>query len=120
MFERLPEIAAPGSALAARGRLLSARVMLRADRDETLLTIAQGAVAEVAHGPFVMPSWQTGLSAPRATWAAFLSPLPPPGFHDLIGLVRHGGMVFEGDLHPLMAHLLWFKLLFAGLREGRA
>lgn len=117
MFDRLTEIAAPGSALAQRGRLLSAGMMLRVDAAETLVTIANGAVTTVTHGPLVMPSWQFGLSAPRATWTAFLDAKPPPKMHDLIGLVRHGEMRFEGDLHPLMAHLLYVKLLFAGLRR---
>jgi hypothetical protein len=116
MFDRLTEIAPPGSALAHRGRLLSATMLLRAGGDETRVTIADGAVTAVTHGPLVMPSWRFGLSAPRATWTAFLAPKPPPRMHDLIGLVRHGGMRLEGDLHPLMTHLLYLKLLFAGLR----
>jgi hypothetical protein len=118
-FDRLATLAPAGSALARRGRGLTARMLLRAGEAETMVTFSDGAVVDVAHGPFVMPSWDFGISAPVATWSAFLAPTPPPKMHDLIGLVRHGGLRFEGNLHPLMAHLLYLKLLFAAAREAR-
>jgi hypothetical protein len=117
-FDRLSILAPPGSALARRGRGLTARMLLRADHDDTIVTVTDGAVTDVAHGPFVMPSWDFGIAAPTATWSAFLAPKPPSKMHDLIGLVRHGGMRFEGNLQPLMAHLLYLKLLFAAARQA--
>ena len=116
-FDRLAGLAPPGSVLAHRGCGLTARMLLRSGEADTIVTFADGAVADVAHGPFVMPSWDFGISAPAATWSAFLAPKPLPKMHDLIGLVRHGGMRFEGNLQPLMAHLLYLKLLFAAARQ---
>ena len=45
-----------------------------------------------------------------------LEPDPPPGWHDLMALVRHGALRVEGDPHPFFAHLFWFKGAFALLR----
>ncbi|MFT7027272.1 MAG: hypothetical protein ACI9ZH_000370 [Paracoccaceae bacterium] len=116
MFDRLTETGAPGGPLALRGRDLCARVMLRAGDDDTLVTITRGAVTEARRGPFVMPSWDFRLSAPGHEWAAFLAPVPAPGSHDLMAMLRRGALRLDGDLHPMMANLLYFKLLLASLR----
>ncbi|MDF2233740.1 hypothetical protein P2H44_14360 [Albimonas sp. CAU 1670] len=116
MFAELQRTGGEGTALAARARGLNARVMLRADQAETLVVIRGGAVVSVEAGPFVMPSWDVALSAPADEWRRFLEAVPPPGAHDLMALVRRGVMRFEGNLHPLMANLMYFKLLLASLR----
>ncbi|MEC9433976.1 MAG: hypothetical protein VYD87_13825 [Pseudomonadota bacterium] len=120
MFAGLAETGGPGTPLAKRGRALDARMMLRAGTAETLVTIRAGAVILVEEGPFVMPSWDFAISAPAEDWALFLRPVPPPGSHDLMALLRRGAMRFEGDLHPLMSNLLYVKLLLASLRPAPA
>jgi hypothetical protein len=94
--------------------------MLRAGGEDWLATIRRGAVVDVARGPLVMPSWQTRIAAPTAEWQAFLEPVPRPGHHDIIALLRRGAIAFEGDLHPLMANLHYAKLLLASLRTPEA
>ena len=128
MFQRLSETGGAGAPLVRLGRSLDARVMLRATPDgedggtrntapeDTLLVIRDGAVSEVRPGPHVMPSVDFMLVAPKAEWARFLQPTPPPGSHDLMALLRRGAIRFEGDLHKLMANLMYFKKLLASLR----
>ena len=67
-------------------------------------------------GPFVMPSYIFKLTASKNEWLKFLQSTPQPGSHDIIAMLRRKVLKFEGDLHPLMSHLLYFKLLLASLR----
>ncbi|SFH98183.1 hypothetical protein [Albimonas pacifica] len=120
MFADLMRTGGEGTALARRARGLCARVMLRAGADETLVIVQGGAVVSVQPGPFVMPSWDVAISAPAEDWRLFLQAVPPPGSHDVMALVRRGAMRFEGNLHPLMANLMYFKLLLASLRPEPA
>ncbi|WP_407493093.1 hypothetical protein [Pseudooceanicola sp. MF1-13] len=118
MFEKLTRTAGPGSDLAAMAQGLDWALMLQADDHDTAVTIRDGAVMQVTSGPFVLPSWQTRLSASADEWAAFLQPVPKPGHHDIIALLRRGAIRFDGDLHPLMAHLYYVKRLLASLRAA--
>ncbi|WP_375173218.1 hypothetical protein [Pseudooceanicola sp.] len=116
MFQPLLHTAPPGSALAAMAPGLDWSLMLQSGADDTAVTIRDGAVTQVTSGPFTLPSWQTRLAAAPEEWAAFLAPVPRPGHHDIIALLRRGAIRFEGDLHPLMAHLYYVKCLLASLR----
>ena len=116
----LPEHAARGSALAAKGSNLNTNAMFFCGQRELLVTIEHGVVDSVKRGPHVMPSVDFSLSASEHDWRLFLSPLPPPGSHDLIALLRRGALTLNGNLHPLMSHLMYFKLLFESLRNTTA
>jgi hypothetical protein len=61
----------------------------------------------------VMPTWRFALRAPASEWEAFWEVLPKPGSHDLFALLRRKQMRVEGDLHPFMSNLLYFKTLLA-------
>ena len=116
MFTRLTQTAGPDSPLARMAPGLDWSLMLQAGERDYAVTIRDGAVTQVTAGPFVLPSWQTRLSASAEEWAAFLQPIPQPGHHDIIALLRRGAIRFDGDLHPLMAHLYYVKRLLASLR----
>ena len=60
------------------------------------------------------------LKAPENEWLKFLQHTPQPGSHDIIAMLRRKVLKFEGDLHPLMSHLLYFKLLLASLRPAES
>ena len=51
------------------------------------------------------------------TWARFLEPEPPPGYHDLFALRRYRRIQIEGDIRLMSAYLFYIKRLFALLRE---
>ena len=44
-------------------------------------------------------------------------PLPPLGFTDIFALVKQKLMQVEGDIHPFMANLLYFKDVIAAPRR---
>lgn len=102
--------------LARLGSGLSAVVMLDVGERCYRLEFAAGRLISCDEGPFVMPSCTFRLSAPLSAWLAHWQPVPPPGYHDLFALLRRGLLKPEGDLQPLMAHLMFFKRLLASPR----
>ncbi|WP_136635332.1 hypothetical protein [Pseudooceanicola onchidii] len=116
MFQTLTHTVAPGSPVAAMAPGLDWQLVLRTGPEDHAVTIRDGAVMQVTQGPFVMPSWHTRISASVEEWRAFLVPVPKPGHHDIIALLRRGAVQFDGDLHPLMAHLMYVKRMFETLR----
>jgi hypothetical protein len=107
--------------LVRRGRFLSTTFLLEVGATSWLVAIAEGQVVSVTRGPFVMPSWSFALRASEEEWAGFWSPRPPPGFHDLMALIKRRALKAEGDLKIFMANLRYFKEMLAKLRpEGAA
>jgi len=117
LVESLPALVDANQRLVHRGRWLTVTFLLEVGPESYLVDVAEGRVTAVRRGPFVMPSWRFALRAPEADWAAFWSPVPPPGSHDLLALVKRRALRLEGDLHPFMANLQWFKDVLALLRE---
>ena len=48
-----------------------------------------------------------------AAWSTFWTAVPPPGFHDLIAMLKVRALRIEGDQHPFMANLRYFMDLLA-------
>ena len=116
MFEKLQVTQCTMPSLRQMGRHLSTVCMLSTETNDWLVTIEKGQVKEVRPGPLVMPSYSFRIVAGEGDWRELLEPVPKPGRHDIIALLRRGVLRFEGDLHPLMSHLMYFKLLLATLR----
>jgi hypothetical protein len=77
------------------------------------VTIRAGRIVELVHGPALMRSWRFSYRASPLAWTEFWKVMPKPGWHDLLALTKRGEAVLEGDLHPFMAHLQYFKDLLA-------
>ena len=60
------------------------------------------------------------LRASADAWNEFWEPQPKPGFHDLMAMVKSRTLRIEGDQHPFMANLLYFKDVLASLRRSAA
>jgi hypothetical protein len=108
--------------LVHRGRFLDASFLLEVGDAAYLLRIHRGRVEAVDKGPFVMPRWTFALRASQEAWATFWQPIPPPGFHDLMAMIKTRALKLEGDQRPFFANLLYFKELLALPRaaaEGR-
>jgi hypothetical protein len=103
--------------LLRRGRYLNATCQLDIGDDTYLLRIVDGRVHEVRTGPFATPSADFAVAGDAAVWRRFLAAEPPPGDHDLLAFVKRKELRLTGNLHPLMSHLLYFKGVFAHLRE---
>jgi hypothetical protein len=104
--------------LVHRGRFLDTTFLLEVGADQYLVQIHRGRVEAVHKGPLVMPRWSFALRAPAEAWAAFRQPVPPPGYNDLIGMAKMRALRIEGDQHPFMANLRYFKDLLALLRAS--
>ena len=116
MFLKLAERDEKRETLSEMARYLNTNFIISTIDTEYLVNIEKGVVTSVQEGPFVMPSYNFKLTAPKDEWLKFLQPIPQPGSHDIIAMLRRKVLKFDGDLHPLMSHLLYFKLLLASLR----
>jgi len=113
----LPERVSGDPGLLRRGRYLNTTCRLDIGPETVLLRIVDGRIAEVRPGPHVTPSAAFSIAGDSAVWRRFLAADPPPGDHDLLAFVKRKELRLNGDLHPLMSHLLYFKALFAHLQE---
>ena len=118
----LADLANDKAWLIHRGRFLDVSFLLEEGEAAYLVRIHRGRVEAVDKGPFVMPRWTFALRASQDAWATFWQPIPPPGFHDLMAMIKTRALKLEGDQHPFFANLLYFKELLALPRaaaEGR-
>ena len=120
MFKSLIDNNEKRSQLSMMAQYLNTCFMISTIENEYLVNIEKGVVKNVEEGPFVMPSYVFKLTAPKNEWLKFLQNTPQPGSHDIIAMLRRKVLKFEGDLHPLMSHLLYFKLLLASLRPAES
>lgn len=102
--------------LIRRGRHINTTFMVEIEDLAYFITITEGRVTAVDYRPDMQPKWSFAMRAPRESWENFWLPVPPPGFNDLLALVKHGGLRIEGDMHMFMANLLYFKNIMALLR----
>jgi hypothetical protein len=120
MIDKIPALVNADVRLVHRGRFVDTTFLIAIDDDDALVRIEAGRVAEVKHGPFITPNYSFALRAPRAVWEQFWQPLPPRGFTDIFALIKQKLMKVEGDLHPFMANLLYFKDVIAAPRKEHA
>ncbi len=119
-MEQLPPRVNADTRLVWRGRYIDTTFLVETGDAAWLIQIAAGRVAHMKCGPLVMPNWVFALRAPREAWDAFWLPVPPPGSHDLFALVKRRALRVEGNLHPFMANLLYFKGVMAAPREHQS
>ena len=120
MFEDLAARVNGDAALVKRGRYVTCTMLIEVGEERHLVCIVEGAVADVAKCGLLMADWTFALRAPREAWEKFLSAQPPAGFADLFALQRKKLLRIEGDLHPFMANLLYFKDVIASVRPAAA
>jgi hypothetical protein len=117
MIDKIADRVNADTGLVRRGRFVDTTFMIAIDDACTLVRIQEGRVTKVAAGPFVTPDYSFCLRASRAVWEKFWQPLPPLGYTDIFALVKQKLMQVEGDLHPFMANLLYFKEVIASPRR---
>ncbi len=114
LADRLQHLYRLDDRTAERGRYVSTTVLIDAGAEQAVVTIARGRVTAITDSKtIVMPGWQFALRAPAGEWDAFWAPAPQPGSHDLFALLRRKQLRVEGDPHPFMSNLLYFKALLA-------
>ena len=117
MIERIPDLVNADEDLVRRGRFLSTTFLIEIGDQGYLVKIIEGRVVSITPGPFVTPNYSFALRAPRDEWELFWTKVPPPGHHDIFALFKRGKLTIEGDLHPLMANLLYIKDVLAAPRK---
>jgi len=117
MIERLPDLVNRDAALVRRGRWLDLDILIEVGAVPYCVSIAGGRIARLDRGPLLMRSWALAIRGSEEAWQKFWQPFPPPHFHDIFALAKRGQFRIEGDLHPLMANLLYFKEMLAAPRR---
>jgi hypothetical protein len=112
-FAAIPALLDRMPALIARGRFLDCECLLGPTGHPFHATIRAGRIADLTPAPVLMRSWRFSYRASPMAWAEYWQIAPRPGFHDLLALTKRGEAVLEGDLHPFMAHLQYFKDVLA-------
>jgi len=103
-----------------RGRHVNTTFLIEVGQDQYLVQIERGRIASVSKGEFDSSLWRFALRASGQTWDAFWQALPQPGYHDLMAMFKFKYLKMEGDLYPLMSHLLYFKDVLASVRATGA
>ena len=116
-IENIASLVNADAVLVRRGRFVDTTFLLAIDDADYLIRIQDGRVTAVRNGPFITPDYSFALRASRAVWDKFWQPLPPIGFTDVFALIKTKLMRVEGDLHPFMANLLYFKDVIASPRK---
>jgi hypothetical protein len=116
-IEALPELVNGDAWLVQRGRFLSVDFMIGLGARPFHVSIEQGRIVRLDRGPLLMRPWRFAIRGDDAGWRQFWRSFPPPQFHDIFALTKHAGFRIEGDLHPFMANLLYFKDVLAAPRQ---
>jgi hypothetical protein len=112
-IERLATVANEDAWLVHRGRFLDVTFLLQVGEAPYLVRIHKGRIESLERGPFVQPRWTFALKASTEAWDTFWQPVPPPGAHDLIAMIKTKALTLEGDQYPFMSNLRYFKDLLS-------
>lgn len=112
-LERLPALLEAEPRLVERGRFLDAECLLGITERPFHVTIREGRIVRMEEGPRLMRSWQFAYCATAEAFLEYWRPLPRAGWHDLLALTKRGAASLQGDLHPFIANLQYFKDLLA-------
>jgi hypothetical protein len=117
MLDNLARLVNADAGLIRRGRFVNTTFLIAIDEAYSLVRVQEGRIVSVTPGPFITPNYSFALRASREVWEKFWQPLPPLGFTDIFALVKQKLMKVEGDLHPFMSNLLYFKDVIAAPRK---
>jgi hypothetical protein len=112
-FATIPALLEATPALIVRGRFLDCECLLGPIGQPFHASIRAGRIVDLAPAPVLMRSWRFSYRATPTAWAEYWRATPRPGWHDLLALTKRNEAVLEGDLHPFMAHLQYFKDVLA-------
>ena len=112
-FSKIPSLLDAAPALVTRGRFLDCDCRLGLIYEPVFASIRAGRIIEFTAQPALMRSWRFSYRATPKAWHEYWQPMPKAGFHDLLALTKRGEAVVEGELHPFMTHLQYFKDLLA-------
>jgi hypothetical protein len=112
-IEQMPRLVNEDADLVRRGAWVDLQFRIGLGALAYYVTLAGGRIAALEPGPLLMRSTRFQIHATAEAWRKFWMPIPEPGWHDLLALTKRGAASIEGDLHPLLANLQYFKDLLA-------
>jgi hypothetical protein len=113
----LPELVNDDSWLVHRGRFVTTDFMIEVGDQPFHVSIEHGRIVRVDQGAAPMRPWRFAVRGSADGWSQFWRKVPSPPFHDILAMTKHAGFCIEGDLHPFMANLLYFKDVLAAPRR---
>ena len=113
----LPERVNADERLCWRGRHVNTTFLLESGAIQYLIAIEKGRIVSVGKGSEHTNSHRFALRAEESVWSSFWQSHPAPGYHDIMALIKFKRLKAEGDLYPLMSHLLYFKDVLATVRD---
>ncbi len=108
------------SASFSRPRACSADLLLQFGDVAAIVRVRDGRVMQIVDQRIPLQSWDFAVKGSENGWDQFWQKFPPPGAHDILALNKRGEFSIEGNLHPLMSHLQFYKDLLACAREDTA
>jgi hypothetical protein len=120
MLDHLAERVNGDANLVRRGKHVNTTFLIAIDDADHLVRVVEGQIKSIMPGPFITPNYSFALRASRDSWDKLWSEKPLPGFTDIFALVKKKLLRIEGDLHPFMSNLLYFKGVLAAPRSGGA
>jgi hypothetical protein len=116
MLDNLAERVNGDANLVRRGKSVNTTFLIAIDNADHLIRVVEGRIASITPGPFITPNYSFALRASRDSWEKLWAETPLPGFTDIFALVKKKLLRIEGDLHPFMSNLLYFKGVLAAAR----
>jgi hypothetical protein len=113
VFMTLPDRMKSEESLLYAGRRLNVRCLLGTRTSPLLVSITNGMIVDITPAPRIMPSWQFSFRASGRAWIEYWKPMPKPGWHDILALLKIREADLDGDLTLFMSHLQYFKDLLA-------
>ena len=118
VFAAIPALLEQAPHLISRGRYLDCECLVGPVDQPFHASIRSGRIVELVPAPVLMRSWRFSYRATPTASTEYWRPEPQPGWHDLLALTKRKHAVLEGDLHPFMAHLQYFKDVLALPRQS--
>ena len=113
-FEALRGAVASDAELAVIGRWCTLDLALVANGETVLLRLERGRISEILPKPDIDASWSVTLRGSREDWLAFLRPVPPRFYTDLLAMnSRVSSFTIEGDRKVFVRHLRALGRIFS-------
>ncbi len=120
LLEKLAARVNADANLVRRGKHVNTTFLIQIDNADHLVSIAEGKITGIKPGPFITPNYSFALRASGDSWNKLWSATPLPGYTDIFALVKKKLLRIEGDLHPFMSNLIYFKGVLAAERSEAA
>ncbi|MSP67865.1 MAG: hypothetical protein EXQ96_07185 [Alphaproteobacteria bacterium] len=110
----LPALLNGDPAHVRRGSHFTGGILVGVGAADAVLRIESGRIVAIERGA---TAFDFGVRGSLEAWSAFWQPVPAPGHHDLMAILKAGTMTLEGDRRRLMAYLQWLKDIMAAPRR---